>query len=180
MRIPLIYGLGIAFATSVVALISHLAGYSTELDKLIIGMLVGVAGSIVINATGLTLGARRARAENSAEGFGYGRAFAICMLIVIFAALGNLVFNFIYFKFLSPDFAEIQLAAAQSMMERMKMPPDKMDLALADMRAKSTLSRQLASGLIGTIAFGALVSLVVAAFVKRSTPSPGDLPPAFT
>lgn len=181
MKLPLIYGLGIAFTTSVLALISHLTGLSTDPDKMMIGAAAGLAGLLFAYIVGIVLGTRRARLERGAAGYSYGQAFATGMLISLFAALGGVVFNFIYFKFLSPDFAEIQIAATRSFMERMNMPADKMEDALAQMRVQTTLVSQLRGGFIFAAVLGTIIALIVAAVVKRpATNAAAELPPAFT
>lgn len=174
MRTPLFYGLGVAFVTSVIALTSHILGYTTDPEKFMVGMVVGGLVSVVALIIGIVLGTRKVRAERGPAGLTYGQAFKAGWLVAAGAAFGSAVFSFIYMKFLHPNFADTQVEWMRSFMERMHMPPDKMEKALEDMRAKATVGRQVINSFLFNLIFGAVISLVTAAILKRQ---PADAPP---
>lgn len=167
MKTPLVYGAGIAVALSALTLVAHLLGWSTDPEKLLIGMVVGLVGFCVIQVTGLVMGTRRVRAELGAAGMTYGSAFGTGVKITVLAALIGVLFNYLFYTVIQPDFAEIQVEAARHFMERMNMPASQIELALEDARAKATLGRQLTSGFIFGLVFGTIVSLITAAILKR-------------
>jgi Protein of unknown function (DUF4199) len=174
MKTPLLYGLGITFVTSVITLVSHLLGYWTDPEKLMKGMILGFLGGTTVFIMGTVLGTRRIRAERGGGEFTYGQAFLAGLLIALFAGLGGLVFNFIFFKFLIPDFATTQAEWMRSLMEKMNAPPDKVDEAVEKIKASATLGRQMLNAVIGSVVMGTLVSLITAAFLKRPA---SDEPP---
>lgn len=168
MKIPLLYGAGITFFSSVIMLVTHLLGYWTDPNKLMTGMIVGGGCGLIILVTGITLGTRRVRNDRGPGGFTYGQAFRSGLLVAVFAALCGIVFNVIFFQVLVPDFADTQVEWMRSMLERMGAPADKIEEAVEGIRAKATLGHQIRNSVLSTIAMGAIVSLITSAFLKRN------------
>lgn len=167
MKTPLLHGFGITLVTGVVTLIAHLLGYWSDPQKLMTGMMLGGLCGITVQTIGIVLGTRRARTEHGTPEFSYGDAFKNGVLIAFFAAVFGIVFNFIFFKFLVPDFAETQAEWMRSFMEKMNAPAYKIEEAIEGMRAKATLVVQLRNGFIGTVVIGTVISLISSAFLKR-------------
>jgi hypothetical protein len=178
MKIPLIYGGIAAFAMIVLALINHILGLSTDPDKMMIGAGVGSVGMLAIYITMLIIGTKAARAQRApAEGFTYGQAFSTAILIVLFGALFTSVFYFIYYKFIFPNFAEVQIEWMRSFMEKMNAPAAKIEEAVEKMREKSTVVAAVRSAFIFTVCLGAVVSLITSAVLKRAPVEDLSAPP---
>lgn len=175
MKTPLLYGIGVTLVTGAITLIAQLLGYWSDPQKLMTGMMIGGLCGIAIQTIGIVLGTRRARLEQGGTHFTYGDAFKNGALIVFFTALSGLLFNFIFFKFLVPDFAETQAEWMRSLMEKMNAPAYKIEEAVEGIRAKGTLVAQLRNGFIGTVVLGTLISLIASAFLKRKAI---DAPPS--
>jgi Protein of unknown function (DUF4199)/Predicted membrane protein (DUF2232) len=138
------------------------------------GMILGFISGITVFIIGIVLGTKRVRAQRGGGEFTYGQAYLAGLSIALFAGLSGLLFNFIFFKFLIPDFGTTQAEWMRSLMEKMNAPPDKVEEAIEKMKASSTIGRYLLNGLISSVIMGALVSLLTAAFLKRA---PSDEPP---
>lgn len=180
MKTPLVYGAGIAFANAVLVLLLHLIGFSTNPEKLLLTGIIVIPVAIAIALTGVVLAMRAARAERGPAGFSYGQAFKAGFSAMLVAGLIGVLFNFVYYRFIFPDFAEVSIEAARTMMERFGAPADTIERAIGDMRTKTTLTRQLVSGGVFSAIMGALVSLVAAAFLKRPPAEDVVLPPKLT
>jgi hypothetical protein len=168
MKIPLVYGIGITIATGVITLVAHLLGYWTDPEKLMMGMAIGGLCGIATLTIGIVLGTRRVRAASGAGRFTYGNAYISGLLIALCAAVCGLIFNFVFFKYLVPDFADTQVEWMRSFMEKMNAPADKIEEAIEGIRTKATLGAQLRNGLLGTVILGAIISLITSAFLKRN------------
>jgi hypothetical protein len=175
MNTPLAYGLGITFASAVLTLVLHLLGLTTNPEKMLITGLIILPCVIAIVTTGLVLGMRKERARIGGGGFSYGQALKTGFLISLCAAVAGAAFNFIYYKFLFTDFAEVSIEGTRMFMERMGAPASAIEKALDDMRTKTTVTRQVVIGGIFTVVLGSIISLIAAAIIKR--PPPEDLPP---
>jgi hypothetical protein len=175
------YGLGITFAGAVVALFFHLLGFSTSAERFGTYLILSMLSSLVILITGITLGVRAKRAEYGVAGYTFGNAFKTGFLIVVAAALAGAVFQFLYFKLLNPDFVEVMIEWTRGWMEKVGARPADIEAAAEDMRAKSTMTRQLINGIIFNLVLGSLATLVIAAILKRRpADEPGTLPPSLT
>lgn len=167
MKTPLLYGFGVTLVTGAITLVAQLLGYWTDPQKLMTGMMIGGLCGITVQTIGIILGTRRARSEQGTPQFTYGDAFKNGVLIVFFAAVSGLLFNFIFFKFLVPDFADTQVEWMRSFMEKMNAPAYKIEEAIEGIRSKATLIAQLRNGFIATIVLGTVISLITSAFLKR-------------
>jgi hypothetical protein len=174
MKIPLLYGIGVTFVLSAINLITYLLGYWTNVEKFLTGMILGLFCWFVVLTTGMILGTRRARAAQGSLRFTYGKAYLNGLMVAVFAGLTGIIFSFLFFKFLIPDFVDTQIEWTRSFMERMNVPPDKIEEAVANARAKAGLGRQLINGLLANVIAGAIISLITAAFLKRKASE--DLP----
>lgn len=181
MKTPFAYGAGMAFAGAVVTLALHLFGLSNHPEHLLAAIVIALPSALAITVAGIILGTRQVRQERGAAGFSYGQAFRAGFLIVLSGAALGTLFNFCYYQFLFPDFAEVRIEWTRGLMERMGARAGDIERALADMRTKATLGRELVTGLIFSIALGSVVSLITAAVMKR--PPPDDFlvePPSLT
>ncbi len=178
MKTPLIYAGIITFACVMLTLINHVLGFSTEPDKMMMGLVIGTIGVLTILITGIILGTKAARAGQApTAGFTYGQAFKTGFLIILFAALMLSVFNYIYFSFIFPNFADVQIEWMRGFMEKMNAPAAKIDEALEQARAKATVSRQMISAFIFTVVLGTFISLITSAVMKRPPAEDFAAPP---
>ncbi len=166
MKTYLKYGAAMTAAGFVVIMVCYIVGLwePANLGK---GLIIGVCAGLAIQITGIVLGTRQVRAATGKRGFTYGEAFKAGFMIALCGALCGIVSNFIFFKFVNPNYNENMIAWTKSMMEGMNAPEARIEKAEEDMRAKGGLDRQLINGVVGGIVLGTIISLITAAIMKR-------------
>jgi len=177
MKTPFVFGLGMAFANAVFALVLHLLGITTEPGRIWLTILLGFPIALAILLTGIVLATRQARATAGATGFPYSQAFTVGFIAVLVASIGGALFNAIYYKFIFPEFAEVAAESTRSMLEKFGARAADVEKAVEDIRAKSTITRQVVSGFVGTLIMGTIISLITAAIMKRPPADDFDAPP---
>lgn len=178
MKTPLIYGTVMTVAGAVLTLVLHLLGFTTNPDRMILTMIIVFPCMLLISVLGIVLGTRAVRAEKGPNAaFSYGEAFKAGFLVVLFAGITGAIFQFIYYTLLFPDFADVAIQWTRSLMEKMGAPSGKIEAQIEEMRASMTIPRQVIKGFISNLIFGAIVSLITSAILKRSAPDNLTPPP---
>lgn len=170
MKTPLIYGTGMTIAGAVLTLLLHMLGFSTNPEKMLLTMIIVFPSILLITILGIIFSTRAVRAEHGPVAFTYGQAFKTGLLTAIFAGLTGAIFQFAYYKFLFPDFAEVAIQWTRSLMEKMGAPSATVEEKIDEMRVSMTLTRQVLQGFFSAIIFGAIISLITSAFLKRAAP----------
>jgi hypothetical protein len=177
MKTYLTYGAGITAAGAVLTLVLHIMGYWTNPERLGTALMIASIGGLAISTVGIVLGTKAVRDPVGPAGFTYGQAFKAGLFIILASAAFGLVFNFVYFKFINPNFAETTIQWTQSLMERMGAPEAQIEKKIDEMRQTTTVTRQLINGAVGAICFGAVISLITAAILKRAPKEDLSEPP---
>jgi len=97
----------------------------------------------------------------------FGQAFLQGLLIGAVAYIIIAVFNYIFYAFIAPDYANTQLNAFIEFMEGMNVPEDALDVAIADFEEKMNPFGQFTSALSSGSIMTILVSLITAASIKK-------------
>ncbi len=172
MKTSSFYGFISALAGALLTLVLYFAGYHTDPAKFGTAQAIGYLG-IVIFVVCLVLGIKARRAEVPAgQSFGYGCALGVGTQIALVAAALSAVFNFFYFKYINPGFADI---IVQSKLDQLQAKGiSGADLDRAESMTRTMLHPLPASifNFIGFFVIGFLLALIAAAFLKRSTPPP--------
>ncbi len=168
MKTYLTYGFSLSFATALLIFALYFLGFHESAAKLGAANAIQTVGSLVIAVTCIVLGTQARRSEvPPAEDFGYGRAFGTGFMIVLFAALFGLIFNYLYAAVINPGFIEVVLESQAAQLEAAGLPADKIEQATAMMRKVLHPAVQSVIGFLSGLFFGTLLSLVTAAFLKR-------------
>lgn len=178
MKNYLIYGFAMAIAGTVLMLIMFFAGFHTDVEKMQSGLAKAI-GYIVPTAIAITmivLGTRAQRAEVPAtEPFGYAQALGAGVMVGLFAALFNLVFSYLYFAVINPNFSDVAYQAQVNAMEAKGVSSAQIEQAEPMMRRFMTPVMMTVFAAVFGFVWSVLVSLVTAAFLKRKTNE--ELPP---
>ena len=172
MKTYVTYGFIMALAGALLNLVLFFLGFHSDVAKFStaqwIGGLVGLAIGIVFTV----IGTRARRAEVPAtEPFGYGRAFGAALMITLFAALFGALFYFIYQQFINPGFQDVVVQAQTAKLEARGLSGAQLEQAekMTRMFTGPLISSGL--GFIMQMFFGTILSLIIAAFVKRPAPT---------
>jgi len=166
MKNCLIYGFVMAIAMFLLRLVLFIAGLeSTQATGARwIAFLVSVVVAVTILILGLR--ARRSTLPPEAE-FTYGQAFKTGMGIQLFCAILSPVTTYVYLTAINPGFIEATIQASREKMEARGMTGDQLDRAEHMMRLFSGAGAQSIAAFFLVLILGTIVTLIVAAFLRR-------------
>lgn len=175
MKIHLMFGFAIALGNAVVTLICYLLGFHSDPDKVQLSGYIALLAALVIGISGTALGMRAKRdATPSTDEFSYGQALGTGVMITLFAALFVTVFSYVYLAFINPGFTDIILQAQAAKFEARGLSSDKIEQIQKFSRMMMQPAVQAVSRFISAMIGGTIISLILAAIVKR----PAGAPPA--
>ncbi|MCF3651285.1 DUF4199 domain-containing protein [Synoicihabitans lomoniglobus] len=177
MKTNFLYGLGMAIAGLVIALLLNVLGFHANAEKLPTGQMIGMVLGIIVTIGGLIL-AIRARREDTPvhEEFGYGRALGAGTLTALVSSFFGSLFNVLYMTVINPGLQDIIVEGEIAKMEERGMTSAQIEQAEGMVRM---MTGPVASGIMGFImAFivSFIICLIISAFLKR--PAVDELPPA--
>jgi hypothetical protein len=164
-RIALKWGLISAVISIVINLVITLsnAKFSTLVSILMLIVSIG------ISATLLALAMREYRSQNNGY-LGYGEGLGLGTLLSAISGLVAGAFNFIYQKFIDPTIVERRLNEARDQMESQGMEDGRIEQAMKVTTWMSEPGVQFVSAIFLSVLFGFLISLIVAAILRREKP----------
>lgn len=175
MKTYLTYGFASALATMLFSLVLYFAGLHSDISKLGTAQLVGTLGIIAIAILCIVLGTQAKRATvPPGEDFGYGRALGAGIMITLFAALFGIVTTYLYMQVINPEMKELIIQSQTQKFEAKGMNADAIEKMETITRKFMTPPIMAAVGFIQAMLGGTVISLITAAFLKRSA---NDGPP---
>jgi MFS family permease len=176
MKTTFKFGAGIAVTSFAMGLILFFLGFHNEPEKLSAGQWIGSIGAILITAIGLTMAMKARREEmDPEEGFGYGRAMGTGSLTSLWSSLLGAILTMIYAVGINPNMQEIIMDNEIAKMEEKGMPANAIEQAEGIMKFITSPAMMGVTNFIMGIFFGVIISLIIAAFVKR--PAVDVVPP---
>lgn len=166
------YALILTICGAVLNLLLYFTGYQTE--KLAVGQHFQWFG-LIITVVVLWLGISSVRDETPERGMSYGRAVGTGTLISLFSGLMSGVYNYIHFKFINVNYVDYLIEVARAKWIASGVPDAQIEQMEAGTRMMSGPIMFAIITPFMAVIFGVIVSLVVAAFVKR--PATGEVPP---
>lgn len=167
------YALIMAIGQIILTLIGFFLGYQT--DKINQGtwfnMLVPLIFAIVVNFLAL----KAVREEDPGKYLTYGKGVKTGFLIALYAGVIGAIYTYIHLTFVNPNFADYQLEAARIKWAAAGMTDTQMDNAEKGMRMFSKPAIFAVVGFIMSVVFGLILSLIIAAFLKRNPPEEGQV-----
>jgi uncharacterized membrane protein len=178
MKPYLTYGAFIAIGNAVITLVLYLVGFHSEPEKLSTANYVSLLGGLVIGISLLIIGVRARRSlAPTTEDFTYGNALGAAVMISLFATLFGVAFQFIYQSFINPAFADVTIQAQINAMQAKGIPSEHIEKAEGMMRMMLKPAVQAVTGFIFGMIINVLVSLIVAAFLRRKAIADQTAPP---
>jgi len=172
MKTCSLYGFILAVALAVLTLVLYFLGLHSDPARLAAAKWVGGLGSVAVSVLCVSLGVRARRAEiPEADGFPYGRALGAGVLISLVAAILGAVFNYLYFAIINPGYAEVLLQDQMDRLQAKGLSGAQLDQAEKFTRYFMTPVPMAVYALIAGFISGVLISLVIAAFLKRPAPA---------
>ena len=163
-RVALKWGLITGIMLVVYSIILYTFNLTTNkaLSLIIYGILIG----------GLILGMREYRANNGGY-MTYGEGMGLGALLSAIAGLLSSAFTVFYTQIIDPGFQERMIGQVRDQMEGQgQLSDEQIDKAIELMQKFQSPGLQFLFGLLGTILIGVVLSLIIAAFIRRNKTNP--------
>lgn len=153
--------------TTVWTLLSGMLSISpTSTTGMVVGTIIGIGVYIWVTYAGI----KQHRDEELGGYITMGRAFLTGLVACIIVGLISGLANFIYFNFIDPAAIEQMVEASMEMLEGFGMSEEQLEEAAKGTREGFSFFRQLIGGIIGGGIFGAIVSGITGAIMKKEAP----------
>ena len=172
MSTKFIYALTLTMCGAVLNLLLYFTGFQTE--KLATGQYFQWIGFIVM-AVVLWLGIKAVREESEGRYLTYGKGVGTGALISLYSGLMSSVYTYIHFKFVNPEFADYQIALIRPKWEAAGMGDAQMEQVEKFSRMMLGPGMQACLTPIMVVLFGVILSLIIAAILKRNPPAEGQV-----
>lgn len=171
MKTCALYGVAIAVAAALLVLALFFLGFHSDPAKFQAAKIIGGLGSLAIGVTVTVLGVKARRSEiPESEPFGYGRALGAGVVISLVANILCAVFNYAYFALINPGFSDIIVQDQLDKMQAKGIDGARAEQAEKIIRFMMSPGMYAVQTLIGGFIVGVIISLIVAAFLKRNEP----------
>ncbi|MGH8021246.1 MAG: DUF4199 domain-containing protein [Opitutaceae bacterium] len=168
MRTYVIYGLLIALATAVLTYTEFFLGYHNDPAKFAAGSSIGTLGGPLLLILGLVLGIRTVRKKRPDRSLSYGRGVLAGTAIGFFAGLFGAISIFIYGTVVNPGFHQLLRERISAEIDAMGLPEQQAEIAEGLIGVFTSAPVIAFFQLIATTIFACVLSLVIAAFLKRA------------
>jgi ABC-type sugar transport system permease subunit len=169
------YALILTACQIVFTLLMYFLGFQGE--KMAAGQYAQWLG-LIITIVVLWLGLKAVREEAPDKSLSFGKGLGTGVLIALYSGLLSAVYNFVHFKFINPDFFAHQLEFMRSKWAEKGLSEAQMDQAAAIMQKFSgPVSVAIFTPIISVV-FGLVLSLILAAILKREPAVRGETPVA--
>lgn len=121
---------------------------------------------LIILAIGIYLGTKAFRDQSLSGYITYGRALGTGVLISLFSAIISVIFMLILYTVIDTDLVNKILEQSQEKMSERGMPQEQMDQAM-EMSKKLFLPMVVVMGLLFSVFFGFIISLITSAILKK-------------
>jgi hypothetical protein len=172
MSTKFIYALTLTMCGAVLNLLLFFTGFQTE--KLATGQYFQWIGFIVMIAV-LWLGIKAVREESEGKYLSYGKGVGSGVLISLYSGLMSSIYSYIHFKFVNPEFVDYQIALIRPKWEAAGLGDAQMEQAEKMTRMMMGPGVQAALTPIMAVLIGLIISLVIAAILKRNPPAEGQV-----
>jgi hypothetical protein len=158
------YTLIMAATSIIITLITSIMGMSNLILISLLGLLLIVAMVLIP-----ILGVREHRNNQLGNLISFGRAFLVAMLILAVGMLISTIFNYVYTNFINPSYVDTLKEGMTEMLEKYNVPEAQLEESLKQIEEMKTPMGNL-KGLAKNLAGGAVISLIIAAIMKRNRP----------
>jgi hypothetical protein len=97
----------------------------------------------------------------------YGEALGASVIICLYYAIIMAIFTYILFAFIDTGLLDKQLAMAEELLQKRGMPQASIDAGMSMQKKMMTPAFMAPMSILGNMFFGVIISLIVAAFVRK-------------
>lgn len=172
MKTCALYGFAIAVGDALLVLILFFLGFHSDPARLAAAKWIGGIGALAIGVTFTVLGIKARRSEvPENEEFGYGRALWAGVQVSFVACLLGALFNYAYGAFINPGFTDIIIQDQLDKMEARGIGAAQIDKAEHFLRFLMSPGVYAVYFFVVGFIFAVVMSLIIAAFLKRGEPA---------
>ncbi len=163
-QIALKNGLILSAISIVFSLIIFMTGMMAKGFAGILG--IGIL-SLIISIVIMTNAVKKHRDEDLGNAISFKRVFMLCLLMFVVSTIIGQIFSYFYTNFINPSVVQDTIEATRNMMEGFGADESVIDEAMA--KAESDMKNPMSTlkNSLGGIIFGAIVSLIIAAIMKK-------------
>lgn len=167
MSTTLVYALIMAIGQIVLTLVGFFLGYQT--DKINQGTWFGFI-PLVYALVIYWLAIKAVRDEDAGKYLTYGKGVGTGVMIAVYSGLIGSIYAYIHFTFVNPNFADYLIEASRVKWAAANMGDAQMEGAEKFIRMFFKPVIQAVFGFILTMLTGLIISLIMAAILKRNPP----------
>jgi hypothetical protein len=167
MSTTLLYALIMAIGQIVLTLIGFFLGYQT--DKINQGTWFGFV-PLVYAIVIYWLAIKAVREEDAGKYLTYGKGVGTGVMIAVYSGLIGSIYAYVHFTFVNPNFIDYLIEASRVKWVAVNMSDAQMEGAEKGMRMFTKPIIQSVFGFVATIVMGLIISLIMAAILKRNPP----------
>ncbi len=164
LRIGLYGGLAVV----IFGLISNITGLTVP-TSIMNSLILGLIGIIIYVGIGV-FSVKKHRDEELGGYISFGRAFIVSLIAMVVAGIIGALFNAIYYSVIDPGFVDTAVEGMEEMMSNMGVEGELADAQIEQMKKQFSPSYQLTIGVLVGSLFGAVLSLIIAAIMKKNKP----------
>jgi Protein of unknown function (DUF4199) len=162
------YALVLTVIGALFSLLLYFTGFQTE--KLAVGQHLTWL-MVIAHAAVLWFGIKAVREESPDKSLSYGQGVGAGTLISLYSGLMSAVYTFIHFKFINPNFFDYQMELVRQKWVQAGMSDTQMEQAESITRKFMGPGVSTCFALVATVIFGLILSLIIAAILKRPKPA---------
>ncbi|MDP1580748.1 MAG: DUF4199 domain-containing protein [Candidatus Didemnitutus sp.] len=161
------FALALTITQAVFSLLMYFTGFQTE--KLATGQYIQWLGFVIMFVV-LWLGIKAVREEREHGAISYGQAVGAGVVISLLSGLMTSVYTFIHFKFINTSFVDYQMEILRGRWAEAGLTDPQMEQAENMTRMMMGPAMSAVMTCVGMLIVGLILSLIIAAFVKRAAP----------
>ncbi len=152
-----------------VSIIFSLITYMTDLAfSSVYSSLLLLLVSLVISVTFIFLAIKTHRDQDLGGYITFGRAFLVGLLVAIVSGVIGTIFTFVYTNYIDPNYWTNAMAGIEELYSNMGMSEDQIEMAMESVRKNAAPGRTILNGMLGALIGGSILSLIVAAILKKN------------
>jgi hypothetical protein len=170
LQFTLTYGAILGIVSIIISLIMYISGYMPiNFKRILLTTVISLAVTIVFVSAGM-----KSYRDKVLDGtISYGQALVVGILIVVFSSLLASIYNLIFNYVIDPEYMDRVMEATKNWtydwMNNMGSTEAQIEDAMERFdKQQATPVKTFLQGLIWSAVFGTILSLIIAAFTKKS------------
>ncbi|MBS1517782.1 MAG: DUF4199 domain-containing protein [Bacteroidetes bacterium] len=123
--------------------------------------------SVIIPVIGIFFGIRERRDKSNFGQITFKEAFKTGIVITFIVAVMIVIFTYVYYEFINPDYVNFLSAKSEQSMIEKNIPREQINAALTVLKYQFSLNVQIIQQLLFVLIGGTLISFILAFLLKK-------------